>query len=190
MSGLVAALLTLALVLGFLIGSRQGRLLSEQSEVSEHAAMHALITRKRIVQRECLLTPCRQPLNESVFCERRRGPVERGLRSGCTTYLGISQCTLSLHFVLSSKLMLQKRLRELTSQSLAVTADPCKPDLISYPLKPIGILESCFRQRNGTPRQPLLVPAAKARLRLRSAYKDSCVSLLLLPASNLSFASA
>ena len=59
---------------------------------------------------------------------------------------------------------MQKRLRELTSQS--PDAAP-KADLTVYPLKPIGILESCFRQRNGTPRQPLLVPAAKARLKLR-----------------------
>ena len=176
MSGLVAALLTLLLVLGYLIGSRQGRLRSQKSEVSEHAASQAMITPARSVRHVCLLTPCRQRLNESAFCERRREPVERGLRLGCTTYLGISQCTLSLHLVLSSKLMLQKRLRELTSQSLAVTADPCKPDLTSYPLKPIGVLESCFRQRNGTPRQPLLVPAAKARLTLRSAYKHSTPS--------------
>lgn len=59
---------------------------------------------------------------------------------------------------------MQKRLRELTSQSPGAAL---KEDLTVYPLKPIGILESCFRQRNGTPRQPLLVPAAKARLKLR-----------------------
>eukprot|EP00891_Asterochloris_glomerata_P002146 jgi/Astpho2/2146/e_gw1.00040.230.1_t len=33
-------------------------------------------------------------------------------------------------------------------------------------MRPIGVLESCFSQRSGTPRQPLLVPAARARLRL------------------------
>ena len=37
----------------------------------------------------------------------------------------------------------------------------------SFPLKPIGYLQSCFSQRNGTPRQPLLVPAARAKLTLR-----------------------
>lgn len=69
---------------------------------------------------------------------------------------------------------LQKRLRELTSQSPAAVI---KEDLTVYPLKPIGVLESCFRQRNGTPRQPLLVPAAKARLKLRysvSSYLSDC----------------
>lgn len=59
---------------------------------------------------------------------------------------------------------MQKRLRELTSQSPGAAL---KEGPTVYPLKPIGILESCFRQRNGTPRQPLLVPAAKARLKLR-----------------------
>lgn len=36
-----------------------------------------------------------------------------------------------------------------------------------YPLRPIGFLKSCFRKRNGTPRQPLLVPAARSCLELR-----------------------
>jgi hypothetical protein len=38
---------------------------------------------------------------------------------------------------------------------------------VAFPLRPIGILRSCFSRRNGTPRQPLLVPAARARLTLR-----------------------
>ena len=38
---------------------------------------------------------------------------------------------------------------------------------IAFPLKPIGILRSCFSRRNGTPRQPLLVTAARAKLTLR-----------------------
>ncbi|KAK9846401.1 hypothetical protein WJX81_003049 [Elliptochloris bilobata] len=37
-----------------------------------------------------------------------------------------------------------------------------------YPLRPIGAARSCFSQRNGTPRQPLLVPAARAVITLRS----------------------
>lgn len=44
---------------------------------------------------------------------------------------------------------------------------------VPYPLRAIGTLESCFSQRNGTPRQPLLVPAARARLRLRCAQHCS-----------------
>ncbi|KAH7854837.1 hypothetical protein Vadar_018244 [Vaccinium darrowii] len=34
----------------------------------------------------------------------------------------------------------------------------------SYPMAPIAIIRSCFSTRNGTPRQPLLVPLARARL--------------------------
>jgi len=34
------------------------------------------------------------------------------------------------------------------------------------PFTPIGYAVSCFSQRNGTPRQPLLVPAARLRVRL------------------------
>ncbi|EXB94539.1 hypothetical protein L484_022849 [Morus notabilis] len=37
-------------------------------------------------------------------------------------------------------------------------------ELTSYPMAPIGVIKSCFSTRNGTPRQPLLVPLAKARL--------------------------
>ncbi|PON52945.1 TsaA-like domain containing protein [Parasponia andersonii] len=37
-------------------------------------------------------------------------------------------------------------------------------ELISYPMTPIGIIHSCFSTRNGTPRQPLLVPLARACL--------------------------
>ncbi|XP_050220521.1 uncharacterized protein LOC126670744 isoform X2 [Mercurialis annua] len=33
---------------------------------------------------------------------------------------------------------------------------------ISYPMTPIGFVHSCFSTRNGTPRQPLLVPLARA----------------------------
>ena len=39
---------------------------------------------------------------------------------------------------------------------------------VPFPLRPIGVLRSCFSRRNGTPRQPLLVPAARAELVLRA----------------------
>ncbi|CAI5459451.1 unnamed protein product, partial [Closterium sp. Yama58-4] len=38
--------------------------------------------------------------------------------------------------------------------------------LSTYPMTPIGVIRSCFSTRNGTPRQPLLVPAARAYLEL------------------------
>ncbi|CAH9110367.1 unnamed protein product [Cuscuta europaea] len=37
-------------------------------------------------------------------------------------------------------------------------------DFNSYPMTPIATVQSCFSTRNGTPRQPLLVPLARARL--------------------------
>ncbi|XP_031482132.1 uncharacterized protein LOC116252168 [Nymphaea colorata] len=43
-----------------------------------------------------------------------------------------------------------------------------KSEIVSYPLRPIGVVESCFSTRNGTPRQPLLVPLARACLVLET----------------------
>ncbi|TKY54623.1 Nef-associated protein 1 [Spatholobus suberectus] len=37
-------------------------------------------------------------------------------------------------------------------------------NLTRYPMTPIGVVHSCFSTRNGTPRQPLLVPLARACL--------------------------
>ncbi|GFP89723.1 nef-associated protein 1 [Phtheirospermum japonicum] len=39
-----------------------------------------------------------------------------------------------------------------------------KIESTSYPMAPIAVVHSCFSTRNGTPRQPLLVPLAKASL--------------------------
>lgn len=60
---------------------------------------------------------------------------------------------------------LQKKLRE----QLSTLADIATP-LGAFPLQPIGYLQSCFSQRNGTPRQPLLAANARAKLLLRCAY--------------------
>jgi tRNA-Thr(GGU) m(6)t(6)A37 methyltransferase TsaA len=38
-------------------------------------------------------------------------------------------------------------------------------------LRPIGVLESCFKEKFGTPRQPHLVPASSARLRIYPLYR-------------------
>ncbi|KAL3535319.1 hypothetical protein ACH5RR_003780 [Cinchona calisaya] len=42
-------------------------------------------------------------------------------------------------------------------------------DSNSYPMAPIAVIQSCFSTRNGTPRQPLLVPLARACLKFDSA---------------------
>ncbi|KAK1420913.1 hypothetical protein QVD17_22878 [Tagetes erecta] len=39
----------------------------------------------------------------------------------------------------------------------------------TYPMAPIGVVRSCFSTRNGTPRQPLVVPLARARLMFDTA---------------------
>ncbi len=43
----------------------------------------------------------------------------------------------------------------------------------AYPLRPIGILRSCYNNRNGTPRQPLLVSSARSYLELRPELANS-----------------
>ncbi|KAL9242249.1 hypothetical protein vseg_016269 [Gypsophila vaccaria] len=54
----------------------------------------------------------------------------------------------------------QKALREALLQKK--TGDSL--DVTTYPLVPIATVQSCFSTRNGTPRQPLLVPLARACL--------------------------
>ncbi|CAJ2649690.1 uncharacterized protein LOC123910090 isoform X2 [Trifolium pratense] len=51
--------------------------------------------------------------------------------------------------------LLRKQLTQPKSQN---------PNLTSYPMIPIGTVHSCFSTRYGTPRQPLLVPLARACL--------------------------
>ncbi|XP_021755891.1 uncharacterized protein LOC110721079 [Chenopodium quinoa] len=53
----------------------------------------------------------------------------------------------------------QQELRKALLQQKTENMDPT-----SYPMIPIGTVQSCFSTRNGTPRQPLLVPLARACL--------------------------
>ncbi|XP_027173555.1 uncharacterized protein LOC113773178 isoform X3 [Coffea eugenioides] len=46
-------------------------------------------------------------------------------------------------------------------------------ELSSYPMAPIAVIQSCFSTRNGTPRQPLLVPLARAQLKFDAARVPS-----------------
>ncbi len=71
----------------------------------------------------------------------------------------------------------QKRLRDLQGgkQGAAPVDAKGAETFVAYPLRPIGTLHSVFSQRNGTPRQPLLVPLARARLKLRLATHASYV---------------
>lgn len=64
---------------------------------------------------------------------------------------------------------LQLRLGQLAGSDLPGGEDPVDLQRVAFPMRPIGILRSCFGKRNGTPRQPLLVPAARATITLRCA---------------------
>ncbi len=60
----------------------------------------------------------------------------------------------------AGRIRAEKKLRDST-----VAPDKQAPD--AWPLKPIGTIRSCFSQRNGTPRQPMLVSSARCTLTLR-----------------------
>ncbi len=47
----------------------------------------------------------------------------------------------------------------------------------AYPMRPIGVAQSCFSRRNGTPRQPQLVPAARAVVTLRCEHPHGSTDL-------------
>ncbi|CAL5222545.1 g4923 [Coccomyxa viridis] len=72
----------------------------------------------------------------------------------------------------TGRIRAEKKLRERES-SKEESSDSNVPEI--YPLQPIGHLQSCFTKRSGTPRQPLLVPAARARLLLRQDIPAGCL---------------
>ncbi|KAF7838076.1 Nef-associated protein 1 [Senna tora] len=59
----------------------------------------------------------------------------------------------------------QGRIRAQQALRKALTQPKCEnPEMNHYPMTPIGIIQSCFSTRYGAPRQPLLVPLARACL--------------------------
>lgn len=54
-----------------------------------------------------------------------------------------------------------------SSSSSSSSSSSAKMPLAHVPLQPIGLFESCFLERHGTPRQGLLVPSSRGRLTLR-----------------------
>jgi tRNA-Thr(GGU) m(6)t(6)A37 methyltransferase TsaA len=73
----------------------------------------------------------------------------------------------------------EKQLREAYIRSGGELRDEptaLQPSLIEhFPLRPIGTLRSCFSRRNGTPRQPLLVTAARSMFILRPELPAECL---------------
>ncbi|KAK9909115.1 hypothetical protein WJX75_007371 [Coccomyxa subellipsoidea] len=70
----------------------------------------------------------------------------------------------------TGRIRAEKKLRE----QLSTPASGAAPEA-AYPLAPIGHLQSCFSQRNGTPRQPLLARNARAKLVLRPDIPAGCL---------------
>jgi tRNA-Thr(GGU) m(6)t(6)A37 methyltransferase TsaA len=46
------------------------------------------------------------------------------------------------------------------------------PDSMSFTLRPIGVVQSCFKEKFGIPRQPGLAPSARARIVLLREFSD------------------
>jgi hypothetical protein len=60
-----------------------------------------------------------------------------------------------------------KKQRERKQKTATAAAGTGAPALDPVPLRPIGLFESCFLERHGTPRQGLLVPSSRGKLTLR-----------------------
>lgn len=58
----------------------------------------------------------------------------------------------------------QQDLREVLARQNSNESNSTNVQSILYPMAPIGVVQSCFSTRNGTPRQPLLVPLSRACL--------------------------
>lgn len=71
----------------------------------------------------------------------------------------VQNCSAERKGRIRAQQALRRALTDKTSGDIKSTA---------YPMTPIGIIESCFWTRNGTPRQPLLVTHARACLILHS----------------------
>ncbi|XP_004297870.1 PREDICTED: uncharacterized protein LOC101313506 [Fragaria vesca subsp. vesca] len=103
-----------------------------------------------------------------------------------------ASAALSLHFMRRKSKDLDSKIREL-EKSLKASLKHCASErqgriraqqalrksltepkvddleLTCYPMAPIGVIQSCFSTRNGTPRQPLIVPLSRACLIFNSA---------------------
>lgn len=74
-------------------------------------------------------------------------------------HAAVQNCSAERKGRIRAQQALRRALTDKTSGDIKSTA---------YPMTPIGIIESCFWTRNGTPRQPLLVTHARACLILNS----------------------
>ncbi|KAL5775149.1 hypothetical protein ACOSP7_012706 [Xanthoceras sorbifolium] len=85
----------------------------------------------------------------SLYIWRKSRELEKSLNSA------LEKCAAERQGRIRAQQSLRKALAQPKSENLEMT---------SYPMTPIGAVQSCFSTRNGTPRQPLLVPLARACL--------------------------
>ncbi|KAJ4709398.1 tRNA (Adenine(37)-N6)-methyltransferase-like [Melia azedarach] len=85
----------------------------------------------------------------SIYIWKKVKGLERSLNSA------LQKCSAERQGRIRAQQALRKALAQSKSENL---------EMASYPMTPIGIVQSCFSTRNGTPRQPLLVPLARACL--------------------------
>ncbi|KAH7569323.1 hypothetical protein JRO89_XS06G0146000 [Xanthoceras sorbifolium] len=88
-------------------------------------------------------------LKRTIYIWRKSRELEKSLNSA------LEKCAAERQGRIRAQQSLRKALAQPKSENLEMT---------SYPMTPIGALQSCFSTRNGTPRQPLLVPLARACL--------------------------
>ncbi|KAK6942392.1 TrmO-like, N-terminal domain [Dillenia turbinata] len=81
--------------------------------------------------------------------ERKVGELEISLKES------LAKCGAERQGRIRAQLALRNALAKPLSHDLELT---------SFPMTPIGTIQSCFSTRNGTPRQPLLVPLSRACL--------------------------
>ncbi|KAH9611491.1 hypothetical protein KSS87_005644 [Heliosperma pusillum] len=87
---------------------------------------------------------------------RKLRDVESKIRELETSLKGsLNKCAAERQGRIRAQQALRKTLQQKTDNNLETT---------SYPMVPIATVQSCFSTRNGTPRQPLLVPLARASL--------------------------
>ncbi|KAK4854023.1 hypothetical protein QYF36_017918 [Acer negundo] len=85
----------------------------------------------------------------SLYIWRKCRELEKSLNSA------LEKCAAERQGRIRAQQALRKALAQPKSENLELT---------SYPMTPIGVVQSCFSTRNGTPRQPLLVPLSRACL--------------------------
>ncbi|KAL1335318.1 hypothetical protein HN51_064238 [Arachis hypogaea] len=90
-----------------------------------------------------------------VLSRKCKGLKSKILELEASLKSSLDKCASERQGRIRAQQTLRKELSQPKSENLKLTY---------YPMAPIGTIRSCFSTRNGTPRQPLLVPLARACL--------------------------